>query len=128
MGQRIVKVVLGLALATQVASASYLNCLTTPCAMCLNFSSEDKAIATIQSKLVKGLISSAIDGDYFGHLGELESIYKEQLEESQKQNELLKQYLALLQKATLQEKQIAFLTNKFNHIQSMVNQIEVLEK
>lgn len=128
MGQRIVKVVLGLALATQVASASYINCATTPCAMCFNFSNEDSFVARIQSQFVKSLISSAIDGEYFGHLDELESIYKEQLEESQKQNELLKQYFALLQKAVLQEKQVAFLSNKFNQIQSKVNEMEVLEK
>lgn len=123
--KRIVMAFTTLALATQVASAAPQNCLLNPFArVCINLSSIDRAVATVQKEYIKALIASAIDGEYFGNLLALEAIYKEQLTQLNKQNDLLEKYLALLQFSALQEKKIAFLTSKFNQIQSLTNEIE----
>lgn len=118
-------IVSALALATQVASASKINCSLNPFArICINLSSADQIVATLQKEYIKSLIATTIDGEYFGNLAALEAIYEEQLAEQIKQNKLLEKYLALLQQSALQEKKIAFLTSKFNQIQSIKNEIE----
>ena len=122
--KRIAIIVLGLALTTNVVSASEANCRNCGITQCYNYSAGDGKLFKEVFNQMKKILEINIDGDYTNDLALLESLYTEQLEELNKQNKLLEKYLVLLQQQNIQEKHIAFLVNKFNKMQSLINTME----
>lgn len=123
MIKRIAVIILATMVAVQTATAA--QCY--PCFLCINVSSIDGIVANVQQQIVRQLINAVIDGDYFDAIDELQDIYDEHLAEINKQNELLKQYLAISKNQALKDKEIVFLKNKFNQIQNIENTLEGLK-